>query len=111
MTPLTKQDIDALKAVDVMSAEPQEDAETINKAIDLLENSKLILKLPNNIFETLRRLAEFKQQSIEDYAISILHDSLNQKVGSAWISGPSALNGNKLEKKVTGPSFATREMI
>ena len=82
-----------------------------DQKVDLLENSRLNLKLPNHAFESLRNAAEYKHQSIEEYACAILVDSLEQKVGAAWITGPSVIGTSQVVKtKVKGPTYqVTRE--
>lgn len=107
---ISENDFKKLKDADVMSTPPVVDDEYELK-LDLLQNSRLNLKLPNHAFESLRNAAEYKNQSIEEYACSILVDSLEQKVGAAWITGPSVIGSTPLPQvKVKGPTYSvTRE--
>ena len=107
---ISEKDFKKLKDADVMSNPPVVDEEYEIK-VDLLENSRLNLKLPNHAFDSLRNAAEYKGQSIEDYACAILVDSLEEKVGAAWITGPSIIGASPVAKtKVKGPTYSvTRE--
>ena len=67
---------------------------------------RLVLSLPYDLADGLLRMAEFKKLTLEAYCLQLLSDSLNTKVGAAWISGPSNLGGVAVTKRVTGPSFS-----
>lgn len=99
--PLPPEAFEELKQHDVMSREVTEDEYAIRA--DMLENSRLNLKLPNHIFDSLDRTAQLKGKTIEEYATDLLKESLITKVGAAFISSPSSMNGN-IAKKVKGPS-------
>jgi hypothetical protein len=86
----------------VNDTEPNEDLEELQKKIELLEMSRINLRVTPNVFERLLKVAEFKNLTIEDYCIEVLVDSLNVSVGSPTINAPTF--GQAVGKKVTGPS-------
>ena len=67
---------------------------------------KLILNLPYQMADGLLRQAEFRKLTIEAYALQLLKESLETKIGQPIITGPSSLNGSPVTKKVSGPTFA-----
>jgi hypothetical protein len=107
---LTAEEIEALKAVDVMSQppRPQEEVE-IEQKINDLELARINLRVSPSMFNRLNMLAEFKGITIEQHCAEILKESLEVAVGAPTITGPSSLGGIKL-KKVTGPSFAVKDL-
>jgi hypothetical protein len=80
---------------------PNEELEELEKKIELLQMSRINLRVAPNVFDKLYKLAEFKNQSIEDYCVQVLTDSLNVNVGTPTISAPTF--GNPVAKKVTAP--------
>ena len=102
---MTEKELQKLKEVDVLSNPSTVDE--FESKTDLLENSRLILKLPHHIFNALSRVAEHKQQTIESYASQLLSESLETQVGAAWITGPSSVSGTRIKaKKVSGPTYS-----
>lgn len=95
-------------AIEQLNAnKPEQSEEDIERMIDMLENSRLNLRLPNNVFDALLRQAEFKKMTVEDYATSILKDSLETKVGAAWITTPSKFgNTPATTQKIGAPTYS-----
>jgi hypothetical protein len=79
-----------------------QELEELQKKIELLEMSRLNLRISPNIFDRLLSAAEFSGLTIEEYATNILVDSLNTVIGKATITAPSWLSGTN-QKKVTAP--------
>ena len=75
-----------------------------------LELSRINIRVTPVIFDRLRKIAELKGLSIEQYSAEVLQESLDGKVGLPIISAPSKLNGQE-SMKVTGPSFTTRRLM
>lgn len=84
------------------TAEDQEKAE-LEKRIELLEMSRINLRVTPVIFDRLYKQAEFHGISVEEHCVSILEESLCQQIGKATISAPSVI-GQTVQKKVMGPS-------
>ena len=82
---------------------PDLEAEEIERKIALLNKSKLILNISNEIWNKLQVEADFKKQSIEDYCISVLAASLNVMIGKPRITMASSLSGQKTGL-IKGPS-------
>ena len=82
---------------------PDLEAEEIERKIALLNKSKLILNVTNELWNQLQREADFKRLTIEDYCISLLADSLNVMIGKPHISMASSLSGHKTGL-IKGPS-------
>lgn len=82
---------------------PDLDAEEIERKIALLNKSKLILNVTNELWNSLQREADFKRLTIEDYCISVLAESLNVMIGKPHISMASQLSGQKTGL-IRGPS-------
>ena len=95
-----------LTGVLVNDIQPDPEQVDIEQKISLLKESKLILKVSNELFGKLNGEADFRGKSVEDYCVDVLAESLNVQIGKAHINGPSFMNGQKTGK-VKGPSFAT----
>jgi hypothetical protein len=95
-----------LTGVLVNDIQPDPEAAEIDKKIDLLKESRLILTLSNELMVKLNGEADYRGKSVEDYCVQVLAESLNVQIGKAHISSPSFMNGQKTEK-IKGPSFAT----
>ena len=95
-----------LTGVLVNDLTPDLEHEEIEQKISLLNESKLILKVSNELFGKLTSEADYRKKSVEDYCVQVLAESLNVQIGKAHIDGPSFMNGQKTEK-IKGPSFAT----
>lgn len=65
-----------------------------------LENSRINLTVPNDVFDRLNSKAEFIGLTCEEYVVQVLLDSLVEHVGKATITGPSFAT-----KKISGPSW------
>lgn len=83
-------------------AEEQERLE-LEKKIELLEMSRINLRVTPVTFDRLNKQAEFHGLSIEEHCINILMESLHQQIGKATITAPSVMTGT-VQKKVLGPS-------
>ena len=88
-------------------SEPTPEQIELEQRIELLELSRINLKVSPTLFNRLNNQAEFMGVSIEDHCTKILEDSLNQLIGKPVITAPSKFsNQPTLEKKITGPSFS-----
>lgn len=96
------------KAIDQINntkAETETDEE-IQRKIDLLENSRINLKVPNHIYAAIERQAEFKKMTIEEYCIGVLKENLETKIGTPWITSPSTFGETKaVTQKITTPTY------
>ena len=93
----------------VNDIKPDLEAEAVEKQIQEFSDTEVTIKLSAPLYERLKRLAEFKTQDISEYCLSVLDESTAEQVGKATISGPSTLNGQRMNKPVTGPSFLKRD--
>ena len=89
---------------------PDPEAVAVEEQIKAFTDTEVTIKLSAPLYERLKRLAEFKGLSVAEYCTSILDDSTAEQVGKATISGPSKLNGQRMTKPVTGPSFLTNKL-
>jgi hypothetical protein len=85
----------------VNDVQPDEELEELQKKIELLEMSRINLRVTPNVFDRLNKLAEFKGLSVENFCVEVLTDSLNVNVGKPTIVAPSF--GTSVPKKVTAP--------
>ena len=88
----------------VNDVEPDQELQELQRKIELLELSRINLRVPPHVFDKLQRAAEFKGLSIEDYCVSVLTDSLATSIGAPTISTPTF--GQGPVKKVTGPTYS-----
>lgn len=79
---------------------PDEDLEALQKKIELLEMSRINLRVAPSLFDRLNSQAEFNNLSIEDYCQQILVEHLNTTIGKATISAPSWMSGTQQQKVV-----------
>jgi hypothetical protein len=86
----------------VNDIQEDQELEELQKKIELLEMSRINLRVAPSVFDRLLSAAEFSGLTIEEYATNILLDSLNTTVGKATITAPSWLSGTN-QKKVTAP--------
>jgi hypothetical protein len=86
----------------VNDVEPDKELEDLQKKIELLELSRINLRVPPHVFDKLQRVADFKNLTLEDYCTEVLIDSLNVSIGSPTINAPTF--GQPVGRKVTGPS-------
>jgi hypothetical protein len=99
MDTLTQEQMEELNAP---SAE-EEKAE-LEKRIELLEMSRLNLRVTPVVFDRLLKQAEFHGISVEEHAVGIIEQSLVQQVGRPVINAPSVI-GQTPQQKVKGPSL------
>lgn len=99
MEELTQEQIQELNT---SPTEDQEKAE-LEKRIELLEMSRLNLRVTPVVFDRLYKQAEFFGVSVEEHCVTILEESLAQQIGKPTITGPSII-GQTVQKKVMGPS-------
>ena len=85
-----------------MSPEEQERIE-LEKKIELLEMSRINLRVTPVMFDRLNNQAEFHGISVEEHCCNILAESLQQHVGKPTINSPNVVGG-MVQKKVMGPS-------
>jgi hypothetical protein len=81
--------------------ETEESIEELEKKIQLLELSRINLRVAPVVFDRLNRQAEFKGITIEEHCEQILVDSLNVAVGKPTIAAPSF--GAAVGRKVGAP--------
>ena len=81
----------------------QLEKEELEKRLELLEMSRINLRVEPRIFDTLYKQAEFFGIEIEEHCVNVLLDSLKTQIGKATISSPSQIGGTS-QKKVMGPS-------
>jgi hypothetical protein len=79
----------------------QHELEELQRKIELLELSRINLRVHPSVFDRLLKLAEFKGQTVEEYCTDVLTASLDVAVGAPVISAPSF--GQAVGKKVTAP--------
>lgn len=91
-----------LAELNTPSPEDQEKAE-LEKRIELLEMSRINLRVPPHIFDRLYNQATFHNITIEEHCVNILEESLSVQIGKPTISAPSVI-GHTVQKKVMGPS-------
>ena len=84
----------------------EQERKELEEKIALLELSRINLRVTPAIFDTLNRQAEFHGLTIEEHCTNILLESLDKKVGAAFISTPSHLSGTET-KKIMGPSITS----
>lgn len=76
----------------------------LEKRIELLEMSRINLRVTPVVFDRLLKQAEFFGVSVEEHCVTILEESLAQQIGKATITAPSVI-GQTVQKKVMGPSI------
>ena len=72
--------------------------------IQMLELSRINLRVTPVLFDRLNRQAEYHGLTIEEHCANVLRDHMEQRIGVAHIDGPSIVSGTSVAKKVTGPS-------
>ena len=105
----TKLSIEELGVI-VNDIKPDPETEAVEEQIKAFTETEVTIKLSALLYDRLKRLAEFKGLDVAEYCTSILDDSTAEQVGKATISGPSKLNGQRMTKPVTGPSFLTNKL-
>lgn len=93
-------------ALQQLNAPKDETPEEIEAKIELLENSRINLKVPNHVYTAIERQSEFKNLSIEEYCIQTLTEALETKIGTPWITGPSTFGKTPVVKtKISSPTY------
>lgn len=82
--------------------ETLEDLEALQRKIELLEMSRINLKVSPRDFDSLLSQAEFLNKTIEQHCTDILLESLITTVGKPTIAAPSWMSGTE-QQKVVGP--------
>ena len=73
-------------------------------SVNPLDEARILIRLSNDDFDKIAMASQYKNYaSVEDYCLSIVMESLNDKVGKAHISSPGELSGSPVTK-VVGPS-------
>jgi hypothetical protein len=94
--------------IDLTREETEEERLELERKIALLEQARINLRVTPHLFDRLNKQAEFMGVSVEQHAVKILEDSLNQMIGKPVINAPSKFsNQPTLEKKITAPTFST----
>ena len=98
---------DQMKDLGTIVTETKEDPEVkeLEQKIQELQLSRINLRVSPAMFDSLNRVAELKDKTIEQHCEQILRDSLEVNVGKALISGPSTLSGHKTTS-VKGPTYS-----
>ena len=69
-----------------------------------LDEAVIPLRVSNEVFDKLAMASQHKSfNSVEDYCLSAVLETLNQKVGQAHINSPAELSGAPVTK-IMGPS-------
>jgi hypothetical protein len=69
-----------------------------------LDEARIVIRLTNDAFDKIALASQHKNfASVEDYCLSMVMDSLNEKVGKAHITSPGELSGAPVTK-IMGPS-------
>ena len=75
----------------------------LEKKIELLELSRINIRVSPVVFGRLHQQAEFLGLTIEEHCSNILQESLKTQIGKATINCPSTLSGKEIVK-ITGPT-------
>lgn len=68
-----------------------------------IDEARIVLRLSHNIVDRLVKASMFhKFPTMEAYCVARLIESLNQKVGAAYIDSPTSVSGVEAQK-ITGP--------
>ena len=86
----------------VAFTEPTPEQTELEQRIQLLELSRINLKVTPVLFGRLQQQAEFLDLTIEDHCINVLQESLKTQIGKATITGPSNIGG-AVQERVVGP--------
>ena len=99
MTPIDQRDLDNLVNYKVEDAEANE----YEQKIDLLENSRIVVRCTPNVHARLTSEAEFHGKTVEEWCQQIIEEHMTQMIGKPFITGPTKVSG-KSSVKITGPS-------
>jgi hypothetical protein len=92
----------------VNDIQPDPDQKAFDDHLVKLDEARINLRVSPKMFDRLYGLARHQNKEIEDYCVEVLTESLESTVGAPTISGPSSLGGQPV-KRVTGPSYATKD--
>lgn len=81
----------------------EQERKELEEKIQLLELSRINLRVTPVVFDRLNRCAEVQGQTIEEHCTEILVNSLNTQIGKPTINAPSVIGGTP-QKKIMGPS-------
>ena len=104
MDELTPEQVKELGTI-VTDIQADPEIEQLEQKIQELQLSRINLRVSPAVFDSLNRVAELKDKTIEEHCEQILRDSLEINVGKALISGPSSLSGHKTTS-VKGPTYS-----
>ena len=86
----------------VALTEPTPEQIELEKKIELLELSRINLKVTPVLFGRLQQQSEFLDLTIEEHCINVLQESLKTQIGKATITGPTNIGG-AVQERVIGP--------
>ena len=84
------------------------DEKAFNDHLVKLDEARINLRVTPKLFDVLYSLASHQHKQVEDYCVEVLQESIETTVGAPTITGPSSLGGQPF-KRVTGPSYATKD--
>lgn len=84
------------------------DAKAFDEHLVKLDEARINLRVTPKLFDQLYGLATHQNKEVEDYCVEVLKESIETTVGAPTITGPSLLGGQPM-KRVTGPSYATKD--
>ena len=87
-------------------SEPTPEQIELEQRIELLELSRINIRVSPVIFGRLQQQAEFLGLTIEEHCSNILQESLKTQIGKATITGPSTIGG-VVQERVVGPRGLT----
>ena len=83
-------------------SDPTPEQIELEQRIELLELSRINIRVSPVIFGRLQQQAEFLGLTIEEHCSNILQESLKTQIGKATITGPSTIGG-AVQERVIGP--------
>ena len=86
----------------VAFSEPTPEQIELEQRIELLELSRINIRVSPVIFGRLQQQAEFLGLTIEEHCRNILQESLKTQIGKATITAPSTIGG-VVQERVVGP--------
>ena len=103
---LTTRTKDIMPEEQVTLTDLKEEQIELEQRIDLLESSRINIRVCPVIFGRLQQQAEFLGLTIEEHCSNILQESLKTQIGKATITGPSTIGG-VVQERVVGPRGLT----
>ena len=83
-------------------SEPTPEQIELEQRIELLELSRINIRVSPVVFGRLQQQAEFLGLTVEEHCSNILQESLKTQIGKATITGPSTIGG-AVQERVIGP--------